>query len=267
MTDARGANSRTEREIRERPLANLRVVLVSPQTAENVGAVARVMANFGCNELVVVDARCDVSAEGPAGKLAVDYGKPILAAARAAATLDEALADVHASIALTMQASDDRPVEFRGYVPAPLLVATPAEARLALVFGREDRGMSNEECKRCTFRWSVPTAPEAPSLNLAQAAAIAFAGLAEAIAAAGPPRQVRGTATQKEVEGMLDHVVEMLHAVDYERGVPLEHSMSLVRRVALRAQLDADEVRHLRGICRRIMNAMRIAKAGMKDEG
>lgn len=256
------------RELREHPLGGLRVVLVSPQTAENVGAVARIMANFGASELAVVDPRCDISAESPAGKLAVDYGKPILAAARVAATLDEALADVHASIALTMQASEDRPVEFRGFVPAPLLAQMPEAGIVAIVLGREDSGMTNEECKRCTFRWSVPTAPDAPSLNLAQAAAIAFAGLAEARGAAGVPRAVRGTATQKEVEGLLEHTAEMLRSVDYERGVPLEHSMSLVRRVALRARLDADEVRHLRGICRRIMNAMRIAKGQeTKDEG
>ncbi len=231
------------------------VVLVSPQTAGNVGAAARAMANFGFSRLRVVDARCDLGIDGPAGHLAVAYGKPVVERCREFATLDEALADVRYSIAMTMQESVDRPCEFSGFVPAPLLADVGPATECALVFGREDRGMTNEECSRCTARWSIPTSPEAPSLNLAQSVAIALAGIVQA-GGGGESAAERDFATQGEVDALLRHVGQVLEAAEYERGVPLDQHMRLLRRTALRARLDRSEVHLFRGVCRRLLNAI-----------
>ncbi len=238
--------------------SNWRVVLVSPQTAENVGAAARVMKNFGCTDLVIVDPRCEIDRDGKAGHLARDLARDVLENHRVVATLDEALDDTHYSVALTRFVSDDRPNDFLGIVPAPLLAGRIESETRALVFGREDRGLTNEECSRCTARWCVPTNPDAGSLNLAQAVAIALAGVAEASRAENTPEQasVPDLATQGELDGLMGHLEQVLQAAEYERGVPLELPLRLMRRAALRAQLRGNEVRTLRGVCRRLLNAI-----------
>ncbi len=236
-------------------LSRWAIVLVSPQTAENVGAAARVMANFGVSQLRIVDPRCQISSDGPAGHLAVDYGKPVLKQRLEFATLDEALADMHFSIALTMQESIDRPRDYHGFVPSELVAEIIQDSPGALVFGREDRGMTNEECSRCTVRWSIPTREEAPSLNLAQSVAIALAGMSQ-VCAPKEQRNSRDIAPQGEVDALLQHLEEVLRAAEYERGVPLEQQFRLIRRTALRARLDRSEVHLFRGVCRRLLNAI-----------
>ncbi|MDK2972425.1 MAG: tRNA/rRNA methyltransferase [Candidatus Sumerlaeota bacterium] len=237
------------------PLADWRLVLVSPQTPGNIGAAARVLRNFGGSDLWLVAPRCDAGAEDKAVQLATRHAQDVLASRHECATLDEALAGCHASIALTMQSSADRPVDFTGFVPAPLLASRTAGEKWALVFGREDHGLNNEECSRCTFRWSIPSNPESPSFNLAQAIAIALAGIA-GCAPHGEGADEEAPATQDEVDGLMAHVEQVLVASEYERGVPMELPLRLMRRAANRARMRTNEVRALRGVCRRVLNAI-----------
>lgn len=247
------------------------MVLVSSLTEENVGAAARVMANLGAGPLVLVAPRCTIHPQGKAGAMARS-GMGLLENRIVVETLDEALADVAFSIALTMQTSEDRPVEFVGLCPTPLLALPAARAAdAALVFGREDHGLDNDECSRCSARWSIPTRPEAPSLNVAQAVAIALSGVRQAEAMAAPPPALIDDGpplTQREIEGLLAHVEEMLRAVEFERGVPLDQTMRQLRRLALRAGVDHSEMQTLRGICRRVLNATRgpIPKKGPRGD-
>lgn len=238
-------------------LEGWRVVLVSPQNAENVGAAARVMKNFGSVDLAVVSPRCEIDPKGRAGALAC-WSEDVLENRTEHESLNAALGDCHYSIALTMLESEDRPVDFHGLVPASLVRDVPRNVKRALVFGREDHGLTNEECSLCSARWVIPTNLAAPSLNLAQAIAIALTGVAEATrltydnntAAA----EIKETATQRDIDGLFDHLEKVLVAAKYERGVPIEQTMRLLRRTALRSQLRMNELRTIRGIFRRILN-------------
>ncbi|MCB2154703.1 hypothetical protein KQI84_07425 [bacterium] len=237
------------------PLTNWRVVLVSPQTAANVGAVARAMKNFGCHDLAVVDPRCDLGIEGPAGQLARS-AYDIIASRREVETLGEALADVHFSIALTAQEGDDRRREFIGFVPEPLLRDRPAAETRALVFGREDSGLTSDECGLCGNLWGFPTQPEYTSMNLAQAVTAALVGVSEAQTRGAGDENAEAPAPHEEVEAMFAHLRQVLDAAGYERGVPVKYPERVLRRVALRARLRHGEVQILRGIYRRVLNAI-----------
>lgn len=243
------------------PLASWRIVLVSPQTPENVGAVARLMKNFGCGDLVVVDPRCAIELGGAAGKLACS-AVDVLERRQTVETLEQALAPTHFSVALTMQESDDRPMSFGGLVPLALLEGRPRDEHRALVLGREDRGLTNGECSFCSARWCLPTQPNAPSLNLAQATAVALAGIAEAQREQSPEScdeteaDHSPLATNREIDGLIRHLEQVLEASEYERGVPQEYALRLIRRLALRSNIRRNEVRTLRGVCRRVLNAI-----------
>jgi len=149
----------------------LRIVLVEPHEAGNVGAAARAMKNFGFHELAIVGSRPQVPV-GAAEWWARD-GLDVAQSARHFATLQEALANVHLSVATT--AVRGRHV-FEQLTPAG--VAQLAQENLgddhtlALVFGREESGLSGADIAMCQRTAVIPTAPDTPTMNLAQAVAI-----------------------------------------------------------------------------------------------
>ncbi|MEQ8819655.1 MAG: TrmH family RNA methyltransferase [Sumerlaeia bacterium] len=236
--------------------ARWRVVLVSPQTAENVGAVARAMGNFGFRQLVVTEPRCDVSVAGPAGKLAL-AGSPILENARIVDSLAEALAPCHVSIALDRHEGEQRPTDFEGFLPGGLLANFPSESETALVFGREDHGLTTGEASLCAARWAIPTAADCPSLNLSHAVAVALMGVA-AVAASSSVEESRTLepVTSAEIQGLIAHLEQVLIAAEYQRpgGAPLAPTLLTMQRLALRAGVTAEELGILRGVCRRVLN-------------
>lgn len=149
----------------------VRVVLVEPQEGGNVGAAARVMKNFGWRDLVIAG-----PAPGAPDEKSVWWAagaEDVLREVRYVATLDEALADVHMSVATT--AVRARHVHEQ-LTPAELARVAGetlgADERLALVFGRETWGLTAAEIATCQRTASVPTSPDSPTMNLAQAVGV-----------------------------------------------------------------------------------------------
>ncbi|MGI0487851.1 TrmJ/YjtD family RNA methyltransferase [Pantanalinema rosaneae CENA516] len=152
-------------------LANIRIVLVEPAGALNVGSIARIMKNMGLNHLVLVNPQCDpVGAE--ARQMAV-HAPEILETALIVATLPEALKGCQRAIATTGLL---RPLATPLEAPRtalPWLLSDEIQSdSAALIFGREDRGLTNEELNYAHRLIYIPSSPVYPSLNLAQAVAI-----------------------------------------------------------------------------------------------
>ena len=158
---------------------NCRVVLVRPRIASNIGAVARVMRNLGLTDLVLVAPQAD-PADPRAERLATRHGRPVLQSARVVADLADAVGDclmVAGTSALVgglcRRQSVGSPEEM-----APKLVQALAAGTVALVFGPEPSGLTNEEVVRCHCLIHIPADPTYPALNLAQAVAICLYVLA-----------------------------------------------------------------------------------------
>ena len=142
------------------------VVLHQPQDLVNIAAAVRAMANMGIERLTLVD-----PAEFDPRRITgiAHRTEPIVEAARLTATLEEALADATYVVGTsarprTAQRNYRRPRDL-----APRILRRARDGDVAIVFGREDRGLSNEALDLCHEVLVVPTAPEYPSLNLAQA--------------------------------------------------------------------------------------------------
>ena len=149
----------------------VRIVLVEPREAGNVGAAARAMKNFGFTDLWIAgggeERTDDVSAWW-----AVGANDVVLSATRVA-TLDEALADCHLTIATTAVRERNVLEQLTPHEVAELAAETLGdEHRLGLVFGRERWGLSGREIALCQRTASIPTWPEFPTMNLAQSVAI-----------------------------------------------------------------------------------------------
>ncbi len=231
-------------------LARIRIVLVRTRHPGNIGAAARAMLTMGLTRLVLVapakfpDPEADALAAG---------ANVVLDAAQIVATLDEALAGCALAIGLSA-----RPREFAGRVLALREAAREAIARVgagdvALVFGTEMSGLSNDELARCGIAATIPSNDDFASLNLAAAVQVAAYELRVTSGAAqvwSAPRFA--AATHDEVESLHAHARSTLTALQFLKPDKPRRLMPRLRRLFGRAQLEREEVNILRGILARI---------------
>ena len=151
-------------------MVSLAVVLVEPLYEENVGYTARVMKNFGVEELILVNPRCELGIE--AVKRAM-HGRDVLERARLASSLDEIVKTYDLVIGTTGKQGKKLTQTRRFMTPERLAEkVSKLGGKVAIVFGREDRGLTNEELRFCDGVVTIPANPEYPILNLSHAVAV-----------------------------------------------------------------------------------------------
>jgi TrmH family RNA methyltransferase len=234
------------------------VILVRPPEEGNVGAAARAMANMGLGELVLVE---------PAPRLGVVArafavgGRQVLAAARRAASLAEALGPFARLVGTTSARDRDlpRPPLSPRELPA-LLAGDPPGTRAALLFGPEASGLDREELALCSALVRVPCAPEQPTLNLAQAVLVlAYELYLGRPAGAGGAAAVETLASAADLEALDEHLRRVLGRVGFARDTSFAGVARDLRQVVRRALPTRREVAILRGICRRVERALALA--------
>jgi TrmH family RNA methyltransferase len=146
------------------------VVLVQPSNPGNVGAVCRLMKNFGSRELVLLDPRCEL---GDEARRRAKHAGDVLDSARRASSWDEAVAGFDLVVGTTAVRASERNVR-RSFVTPRALAERLAGARgrAALVLGRDGEGLHADELERCGVVVTIPSSPEYPTLNISHAAAI-----------------------------------------------------------------------------------------------
>jgi TrmH family RNA methyltransferase len=248
------------------PPDRIAVVLHQPSVPDNVGAVARVMGNTGFSRLVLSDPR--IADMTPAYRTAVSAAS-ILGNALTVPDLDGALAAAGAQFVV---GSTARARSYWDLRPLPQAVATilakAAEEPVALLFGPEKTGLTNEELDRCHLLVSIPAMGPITSYNLSHAVLLVLFHLASSRADASPPQAapaVEGAAadpgarpaTREEREGMYAHLAEMLLAAGFLWEENPEHMMRLLREFLNRASPRKREVQAIRGICRTMLWRLR----------
>ncbi|EXJ12172.1 MULTISPECIES: tRNA (cytosine(32)/uridine(32)-2'-O)-methyltransferase TrmJ [Nitrincola] len=237
-------------------LDQIRIILVNTTHPGNIGAVARAMKNMGLADLCLVapkrfpDPEADARASG-----ATD----ILAAATLVDTLEDAIADCHLVVGTSARGRHIpwpimNPRELAGVVGK-----VAPDTRVAIVFGREDRGLTNEELHRCHHHVQIPTNPDFSSLNVAaavQVIAYELRMLQESLDEPSAPKW--GTqwdielAQAKELELLFEHLEKTLVEIEFLDPENPRQLMTRMRRLFLRAVPDKVEVNVLRGILRSV---------------
>ncbi len=238
-------------------LDNLRVVLVNPRNPLNIGAAARAMSNFGFFHLRVVnpyelafrEARSAVGAS------------PLLARAEEFKNLAEAVADCTLIVGTTAVGRRDpqHPVK-RPEQGAPLIRKRLANSRVALLFGSEKRGLSNEDLSHCHWLLRIPTREDHRSMNLGQAVAVCLYELARDPYAA-PPTAKRIAASAAELERITSALLDALLASGYVKSPPAPSQKrrsaaptdEKIRRLVRRLHLSSSDADLLLGILRQIL--------------
>jgi tRNA (cytidine32/uridine32-2'-O)-methyltransferase len=229
---------------------NIRIVLVEPSHPGNIGAVARAMKNMGLSRLCLV---APEQFPDPQATWRAVSAADVLESARIVSSLDEALGDC--SFVVGTSAKDKR-------IPWPVLDARRAAAEIgaasrqgevAVVFGREDNGLSNEELMRCNLHLAIPTSDAYSSLNLAMAVQVVSYELH--MLSAGPSLPAEpdrdwdaAPATQANMERFFAHLEQTLSEIGFLNPAAPRQLMPRLRRLYSRIRLDEMELNILRGI-------------------
>ncbi len=234
-----------------------RFVLVEPSHPGNVGAAARALKTMGFSRLVLVAPRVAHVQSDPEAIAMASGADDVLAAAHVVPTLADALAGVHWSVALTARLREYGPPQFAPRAAAAHARAHSAQGDVALVFGNERTGLSNEDVERCSVLAHIPANPAYSSLNLAQAVQVLAYELRTAYV--GPPEDggaqepAVARASSDDIERMYVHLENALIALDFLDPANPKKLMSRLRRLFARAGLEREEVNIVRGIAKHIL--------------
>jgi len=222
-----------------RELDRLRVVLVSTRNPLNIGAAARAMSNFGCSHLRVVN---PFEAAFREARSAVG-GAAILKNAEEFTSVADAVADATLVVGTTAVRHRDLQHSLRRLEPGARAIRKQlASSRVALLFGSEKFGLSNEDLSHCHWLLNIPTSEENISMNLGQAVAVCLYELVRDPKAARESEKVT-IASSAELERITKLLLEVLLAsgyIDLRRVADVDDRIRrLIRRLKLPAR-DSD---------------------------
>jgi TrmH family RNA methyltransferase len=250
-------------------LENVSIVLVNPSHPGNIGAVARAMKVMGITQLILVKPKvfpnplADAMASG-----AVD----VLQNARVCDSLSEAIEEAVLVIG-TSARSRDVMIEPEPPELAVCRVKRAAkEGQVALVFGAERTGLTNDELRLCNGLVSIPTSDAYRSLNLAQAVQVLCYECFKVCQPTNDEADVlvpleANKATRKEIEGLINHLETTMVAVEFLNQNSPRRLMNRLWRLFNRADLDAKEVNILRGFLTQVDKHVLTQKMSKKHQG
>lgn len=228
---------------------DITIVLVEPQSPGNIGMACRAMKNMGLTQLRIVNGSDRFHPE--ALKFAV-AARDLLESAVIFPDLASAIADCTLTVGTTR-----RHGKYRQEILSPPEVAyrlreqVSANCRAALVFGREDNGLTTEELSLCRWHATIPSSNEYGSLNLAQSVLLFCYELGKVAEPVGGGRPLE-IANAGEMETLFAHFQGALNKIGFLNEQNPEHIMRSLRRIFFRANLDSREVTVLRGMLTQI---------------
>ncbi|MDJ0782221.1 MAG: RNA methyltransferase [Desulfosarcinaceae bacterium] len=229
-------------------LDHIAIVLQRPRYPENIGSAARAMRNMGMRRLVVVAPEDDDLQR--IYRLATHAARDVVDAMVRCDNLKAALGDFQYVVGTTARLGGERKrIATPGSMAAEVADLSQSN-QVALLFGPEDRGLSNEDLRLCHSLVNIPTADFA-SLNLAQAVMVLCYELFQTRLPAPKPGTPR-LATRRELDGMYDQVKEMLVRINYIQPENPDYWMNKLRHWFSRMHLRGGEVSIIRGICRQM---------------
>lgn len=245
-------------------LENIIIVLVEPSHPGNIGAVARAMKTMGLTKMVLVNPKKFPHAEASARAAGAD---DVLDAAIVVQQLSEAIADRTLVLGTSVR---NRQVSWPTHNAKEMaevvlghIMEVPDEHKVAIVFGRENSGLSNEEMDLCQRQINIPSNQEYSSLNLASAVQIITYEIRmhsllleqadecneqDSEIPATPLEKRRQSATKEQLDGHLQHLQETLDKLDFIKSGPPTMLMRKLTRLYNKAELTVEEIQILRGI-------------------
>lgn len=223
-------------------MPEIEIVLVEPLYEGNIGFVARVMKNFGFSRLVLINPP-DIGDEAIARAA---HAQDILAGAERR-SLQEVIERSNLLVATTGEVSKSICTSIRMpyYTPGEIQEKIQNHSgKIAILFGRENWGLSNEEIRKCDLICTIPTSADYPIVNISHAVAIVCYELAHL------PRGTYPLANRQELDSFYSHLDAFLDRIEHP-DFKRENTLVMLRRIFSRAGLTPREVSTLHGLLRR----------------
>ncbi len=239
---------------------NLVVVIVEPSGSINVGSIARLCENFGINELRLISPKCDhLSKESK--QMAVK-GITKLQKAKIYKNLNSALSDCSRIIATCGRKDHGEIPLYSNKNALQWALESERKETIAFVFGREDRGLSNEELLKANKVVSLNTSKQYPSLNLSHAVAIVLHQLSQfnQLDIVRKSKVKSKPANIIKLEDCINDAGHLLLDIGFLMKHTYKARMSKIKRLLLRAEVKDDELALIRGIIRQTKWAMKNKK-------
>jgi TrmH family RNA methyltransferase len=240
-------------------MPNLRVVLVEPQEAGNVGAAARVMKNFGFTQLWVAGNHPPLE---PVAGWWASGADDVVAGAQLVPSLYHAIRDAHVTVATTSARGRAATITLTPESLGHLFASLRGDQTMALVFGREDSGLTAEELAQCQRIVTIPTNAEFPTMNLAQAVGV----LCYELSALHESQVMRDRPMAAIIERMHERVQALLMEVGFLHENNPDRIYDDLRSIAARADLDARETTIVLGMIRQIEWKISTSSSDSADE-
>ena len=229
-------------------LSNIAVVLNRPRISENIGAAARAMMNMGVRRLIVVDPQnCELD---KICKLATHAALDVVEQMEVVPDLKTALSEFRYVVGTTARLGGQRRTISTPARLAEKLVPISEQNRIAILFGPEDRGLTNEDIRNCDFLVNIPTA-DFSSLNLAQAVMVICYEMFR-YTTEKPKESMPRLANRFELGAMYEALQDVLVRISFINPQNPDYFMNNFRQFFSRLPLRAKEVQIIRGICRQV---------------
>ena len=243
-------------------LDSIRIVMINGKEGANIGSAARALKTMGLTQLYLVNPP-DLQTHDTY-TLAVG-AEDLLESAVICSSLQEAVADCHLVFGTSARLRAFKtPLLTPKEMEDPLSSAYQSNQKIAILFGRETNGLTNEELDVCHYHIQIPTNPHFPSLNLGAAIQViayelrGFALRLEAGAQDGAKETSsrQDLATSEELQGVVNHIESTLLKLGFLDPKNPKHLMTRLKRLTMRAQLDRSEVNLIRGACSSVHHAL-----------
>lgn len=246
-------------------LSSIRIVLVATSHPGNIGSTARAMKTMGLHSLYLV--RPKSFPDSKANEMAAG-ADDVLNDACIVDTMEEALVGCQLILATSAR---PRGLSLPGLIPssaADLIGSKSDNTQIAVVFGREHAGLTNEELLKCHYHINIPSNPDYSSLNLAQAVQIIAYELRMKLLA--PKAEVSlhmdEEATADEIEQFYDHLKDVFVEIQFLKASNPRRLMQRVRRLFNRVQLEKMEVSILRGMLSQVQKSLEWARTRERSD-
>lgn len=235
---------------------SIRIILVATSHPGNIGSTARAMKTMGLHRLYLVSPK--VFPDPRAHEMSAGAYDVLLEKVVVTDSLEDALKGCQLILATSARPRD---IALAGLTPADcatLVAETPDDTEIAIVFGREHAGLTNDELLHCHYHIHIPTNPEFSSLNLAQAVQIVAYELRMKLLSPVADVETRqdSLATADAVEQFYTHLRDVLVDIDFLKPSNPKRLFQRVRRMFNRIQLEQMEINILRGILTHVQSAI-----------
>lgn len=232
-------------------LTHIAIVLVRPKIPENIGAAARIAWNMGINRLILV--RDSLPEREPMAKMATHKAAHLVDNLEIYKNLEEALSGFSVVVGTTARRGRQRFVHQSPREMVETLLPQLPNNQVALLFGPEDTGLTNDDLKYCQMASAIPTA-DFSSINLAQAVAIhcyeLYYGIIHDSKDMAPAPEL---ASSFELESMYTYLEESLFAIDFMGDASHIHWMNNIRHLFGRIRFTKKDANIIRGVCKKFL--------------